>query len=78
MTTRTNRKAIAIPPKPGAEQWVRQGAEPAPPAPVSLKRLTLDLPEALHRAIKLRAVHDGTSIVEMLRALLDREYGQTP
>jgi hypothetical protein len=75
MSERPSRKAIAIPPKPGAEQWVRQGAEPAPPAPVPLKRLTLDLPEALHRAIKLRAVHDGISIVEMLRGLLEREYG---
>jgi hypothetical protein len=75
MSERQSRKAIAIPPKPGAEQWVRQGAEPPPPAPVKLKRLTLDLPEALHRAIKLRAVHDGISIVEMLRGLLEREYG---
>lgn len=76
MSERTSREAITIPPKPGAEQWVRQGVEPAPPAPVKLKRLTLDLPEALHRAIKLRSVEDGTSIVEMLRALLEREYGQ--
>lgn len=75
MTTRTSRKAITIPPKPGAEQWVRQGAEPAPPALVTLKRLTLDLPEALHRAIKMRAVEEGSSIVEMLRGLLEREYG---
>jgi len=75
MSERTSRKAIAIPPKPSAEQWVRQGAEVASPAPVKLKRLTLDLPETLHRAIKLRAVEDGISIVEMLRALLEREYG---
>lgn len=74
MSARTSRKAIAIPPKPGAEQWVRQGAEPAPAAPVTLKRLTLDLPEALHRAIKMRAVEEGSSIVEMLRGLLEREY----
>ena len=75
MSARNSRKAIAIPPKPGAEQWVRQGAEPAPPVPVTLKRLTLDLPEALHRAIKMRAVEEGRSIVEMLRGLLEREYG---
>jgi hypothetical protein len=75
MSERTSRKAIAIPPKPGAEQWVRQGAEPGPAAPVKLKRLTLDLPEALHRAIKMRAVEEGLSIVEMLRGLLEQEYG---
>jgi hypothetical protein len=74
MSERTSRKAIAIPPKPGAEQWVRQGAEPTPAVPVTLKRLTLDLPEALHRAIKMRAVEEGISIVEMLRGLLEREY----
>ncbi len=75
MTPRTSRKAITIPPKPGAEQWVRQGAEPAAPTPVKLKRLTLDLPETLHRTIKMRAVTEGLSIVEMLRDLLEREYG---
>jgi hypothetical protein len=75
MTPRTSRKAIAIPPKPGAEQWVRQGAETSAPPPVKLKRLTLDLPEALHRTIKMRAVTEGLSIVEMLRELLEREYG---
>jgi predicted DNA binding CopG/RHH family protein len=37
--------------------------------------LTLDLPEALHRTIKMRAVTEGLSIVEMLRELLEREYG---
>lgn len=71
----SSRKAIAIPPKPSAEQWVRQGGDVTPPAPSKLKRLTLDLPETLHRAIKLRAVADGSSIVDMLRTLLEREYG---
>lgn len=75
MTTRTSRKAIVIPPKPDAEQWVRQGADTPAPTPVKLKRLTLDLPEALHRTIKMRAVTEGVSIVEMLRELLEREYG---
>ncbi len=39
------------------------------------KRLTLDLPEGLHRAIKLRAVAEGVTIVDMLRKLLEEHYG---
>jgi hypothetical protein len=39
------------------------------------KRLTLDLPEALHRAIKVSAAQDGMSMAEKLRALLLKHYG---
>ena len=40
-----------------------------------MKRLTLDLPEGLHRAIKHRAVEEGVTMVEMLRTLLEEQYG---
>jgi len=40
-----------------------------------MKRLTLDLPEGLHRAIKRRAVEEGVTMVEMLRTLLEEQYG---
>jgi predicted DNA binding CopG/RHH family protein len=39
-----------------------------------MKRLTLDLPEGLHRAIKHRAVEEGVTMVEMLRKLLEEQY----
>jgi hypothetical protein len=39
-----------------------------------LKRLTLDLPEPLHRAIKHEAVEQGVTMAEMLRALLLEHY----
>lgn len=78
MSEHSGRKTITIPPKPGAEQWVRQGAETPAVVPSKLKRLTLDLPVALHRAIKLRAVEEGVPMVEMLRELLEREYGASP
>jgi hypothetical protein len=39
------------------------------------KRLTLDLPEALHRAIKVSAARDGVTMAEKLRALLLKHYG---
>jgi hypothetical protein len=35
-----------------------------------MKRLTLDLPESLHRAIKKNAVEGGVTMAEKLRALL--------
>jgi hypothetical protein len=39
------------------------------------KRLTLDLPEGLHRAIKVSAARDGVTMAEKLRALLLKHYG---
>lgn len=40
-----------------------------------LKRLTLDIPETLHRKIKGKAVVEGLTMVEMLRELLETTYG---
>jgi len=39
-----------------------------------MKRLTLDLPEPLHRAIKRNAVDEGVTMAEKLRALLAKHY----
>jgi predicted DNA binding CopG/RHH family protein len=39
-----------------------------------IKRLTLDISEALHKKIKVRAVIEGISMVEMLRELLETTY----
>ena len=75
MSERTSRKRVPIPQKPTADQWVTQGQEPVPPPAAPIKRLTLDLPAPLHRAIKMRAVEEGTTILAMLQALLEQEYG---
>ena len=40
-----------------------------------MKRLTLDIPDKLHRAIKGKAALDGKAMVDMLRELLDEKYG---
>jgi hypothetical protein len=42
-----------------------------------MKRLTLDLPESLHRAIKRNAVDEGITMAEKLRALLMKHYRLT-
>ncbi len=55
----------------------RRSATPGPTtaAPARTKRLTLDLPESLHRAIKVSAAQDGVTMAEKLRALLLKHYG---
>jgi predicted DNA binding CopG/RHH family protein len=69
-------KKIQIPPKPRAEEWVAQGREKAVGTGEKRKRLTLDLPEGLHRAIKRRAVEEGVTMVDMLRKLLEERYSR--
>lgn len=42
--------------------------------PEKIKRLTLDIPESLHRAIKRKAVEDGETMADQLRSLLEKHY----
>jgi hypothetical protein len=44
------------------------------PSQPKIKRLTLDISETLHKKIKVRAVIEGISMVEMLRELLETTY----
>jgi hypothetical protein len=39
-----------------------------------MKRLTLDLPEPLHRAIKKNAAEEGVTMAQKLRAILKQHY----
>ena len=43
--------------------------------PEKIKRLTLDIPESLHKAIKLKATTEGITMVDLLRELLEEHYG---
>ncbi|MGR3278811.1 hypothetical protein ACSYAD_27460 [Acaryochloris marina NIES-2412] len=68
--------------KPDVDDWVetRTTASEVPvdksvEAAEKMKRLTLDIPESLHRAIKGKAVVEGRTMVEMLRELLEDTYG---
>jgi predicted DNA binding CopG/RHH family protein len=78
-------KKVSMGTKPGraaspanVDDWVQ--AEPAkstaPTAEEKIKRLTLDIPETLHKAIKTRSVEEGVTMVVMLRELLDKHYGK--
>ena len=75
MSESRGKKQIQIPRKPRADEWVAQGREKSTTAEQKMKRLTLDLPEGLHRAIKRSAVEEGVTMVEMLRTLLEERYG---
>lgn len=72
-------------PQPNPEDWVTnrlQAQEVIPtPLPVptkvpeqKLKRLTLDIPEPLHKAIKQAAAKEGVSMVDQIRELLVKHY----
>ena len=67
-------KKVTIPPKKSPkkkEQWVNDGKSKSEG---EIKRLTLDLPEALHKNIKLRAVNEGTTMACLLRSILEEHF----
>ncbi len=53
--------------RPSPDQWVsdREAAGPT-------KRLTIDVPLALHRRFKLQCVADGTRMADVIRELIER------
>ena len=65
-----NREALVEP------QTMQEPIEPVEPEtkPEKIKRLTLDIPESLHKAIKLKATSEGVTMVELLRELLEEHY----
>lgn len=63
----TNRESLVE-----AEQPLGSEAETKPE---KIKRLTLDIPEDLHKAIKLKATTEGVTMVDLLRELLEEHYG---
>lgn len=73
-------KKISIGTKPtskpavvAADAWVESrnsGNEPE-----QMKRLTIDVPESLHRTIKMQCAMRGTKIADEVRELLLQKYG---
>ena len=69
-------KRVSIGLKPGAQkladEWV---SEPSMAAPVEegtsalvMKRLTIDIPEDLHRILKVKAATEGVKMADLVRA----------
>ena len=70
-------KRVSLGLKPGssrsADEWV--GAEPPRQEEggdkPSIKRLTVDIPESLHRRLKIKAAQDGVRMVDLVRSWIE-------
>lgn len=70
-------KPIAPNAPASAEDWISQpqaSANTAPKAETPTKRLTIDVPEDLHRRMKVRCASDGTQMSDVVRDMLLREF----
>ncbi|MDX4953648.1 chromosome partitioning protein ParB [Delftia acidovorans] len=72
-------KRIAIgarpPANPHAEAWIRQGdGADLNKSDLYTARLTLDVTPALRARIKVSAFTQNTTVAELLRGLLEREF----
>ena len=72
-------KRIAIglrpPANPHAEAWIRQGdGVDLNKGDLYTARLTLDVTPALRARIKISAFKQNTTVAELLRGLLEREF----
>lgn len=61
--------------EPSADAWVESRSHDDAPEP--MKRLTIDVPAELHRAIKVQCASRGTKIADEVRALLMQKYGES-
>mgnify|MGYP003377059427 CR=1 FL=1 len=55
-----------------ADAWVESRSDGTAPEP--MKRLTIDVPESLHRTIKAQCAMRGTKIADEVRELLLQKY----
>jgi predicted DNA binding CopG/RHH family protein len=64
----------ALEEKPSLDNWVEtRQVEPAPtePEPEKMKRMTIDVPESLHRAFKTKTSADGKQMADLVRAWIE-------
>ena len=77
---RAKRIAIGVrpPANPQADAWVRQGdSEALQKGDLFTARLTLDITPTMRARIKVSAFTQGTTVAELLRALLEREFPES-
>ncbi len=74
--TRQSARFAARPGNPDA--WVKADALATPPAKPDLydARLTVDVAKSLRGRIKVAAFSRGLTVADMLRTLLEREFGE--
>ena len=59
-------------PSPDADEWVDSRSKDDEPK--VMKRLTIDVPESLHRTIKMQCAMRGTKIADEVRELLFAKF----
>lgn len=61
-----------------ADEWIAQGAEVQTPAvkpkESNPRRMTIDMSDDLHKAIKLASVNSGTTMVDLVRGVLAEHF----
>lgn len=78
-----NKKRVNIAARPTArpvsqDEWVGEGSaqdEQLAGTKAKAKRLTIDIPESLHRTIKSQCAGRGTKMADEIRELLLQKYG---
>ena len=69
--------ARQAPARPSADEWVGTRGETAatPTTPTEpTKRLTIDLPESLHRRVKVGCAMEGTTVAAEVRGFLEKRF----
>lgn len=64
------------PPAPHAPEVVEAALQPDKPTPKPevIKRLTIDIPEGLHRRVKAQCGAQGMTIADVVRTYLERKF----
>lgn len=68
-------KPTSRPAPAAADAWVESRSNGGEPEP--MKRLTIDVPEGLHRSIKAQCAMRGTKIADEVRELLLQKYSKS-
>lgn len=71
-----SQKSITIqrPKAPSPDSWIKSET---PTAAGRTKRLTLDIPEELHKRVRLACVERGAFVSDVVRDLLDKAFPAT-
>ncbi|WP_299316269.1 plasmid partition protein ParG [uncultured Halomonas sp.] len=72
-------KKVSFTPKPTAkastpDEWVQDRTGTDRPR---MKRLTIDIPEELHRRLKMDCAANGHRMADMVREMISQKYGKT-
>jgi len=57
-----------------ADKWVEHREAPATESGEPMKRLTIDVPLALHRRLKTSCAQRGSKMADEIRALLEQHF----